>query len=90
LKIKSLIVSISFLALAILSRSQETHFSPKGNPGKWNFNGALGKRQSLARFLETKINEILATNPGISHFIPDYAAVNSFDPDLAQKTLAKK
>jgi hypothetical protein len=33
-----LCILISFLALAILSRSQETHFSPKGNPDKWNVN----------------------------------------------------
>ena len=38
MKTKSLIVSICFLALAILSQSQEIPFSPKGNPEKWNFN----------------------------------------------------
>jgi sulfate permease, SulP family len=32
-----------------------------------------------ARFLETKVNEIVASNPGISHFILDCAAVNSID-----------
>jgi SulP family sulfate permease len=32
-----------------------------------------------ARFLETKVNEIVAANPGISHFILNCSAVNSID-----------
>jgi sulfate permease, SulP family len=32
-----------------------------------------------ARFLESKVNEIVASNPGISHFILDCAAINTID-----------
>jgi SulP family sulfate permease len=32
-----------------------------------------------ARFLETRVNEIVASNPGISHFILNCSAVNSID-----------
>jgi len=32
-----------------------------------------------ARFLETKVNEIVASHPGISHFILNCSAVNSID-----------